>query len=43
MPPTALTDPVSSELPTLLRTLKLGKLLDIPKRITLSNEQHLPR
>jgi hypothetical protein len=28
MAPTALTDPVSSELRTILRTLKLGKLLN---------------
>jgi DNA replication protein DnaC len=40
---TTLTDPLSPELRTILRTLKLGKLLDtLPERITLARQQHLP-
>jgi DNA replication protein DnaC len=43
MSTTTLTDPLSSELRTILRTLKLGKLLDtLPERITLARQQHLP-
>jgi DNA replication protein DnaC len=38
-----LTDPVSADLKTLLRTLKLGKLLDtLPERLTLARTQQLP-
>jgi DNA replication protein DnaC len=40
---TTLTDPISPELRTILRTLKLGKLLDtLPERITLAKQHHLP-
>ncbi|MBV9729412.1 MAG: ATP-binding protein [Pseudonocardiales bacterium] len=40
---TTLTDPISSELRTILRTLTLGKLLDtLPERITLAKQHHLP-
>ncbi len=40
---TALADPVSAELRSILRTLKLGKLLDtLPERLTLARAQHLP-
>src|SRR5262249_18354534 len=36
-------DPVSAELRSILRTLKLGKLLDtLPERLTLARTQHLP-
>jgi DNA replication protein DnaC len=43
MTKTTITDPVSSELRTVLRTLKLGKLLDtLPERLTLAKQQHLP-
>jgi IstB-like ATP binding protein len=43
MATTTLTDPVSPELRTILRALKLGKLLDtLPERITLAKQQHLP-
>jgi DNA replication protein DnaC len=43
MTTTTLTDPVSGELRTILRTLKLGKLLDtLPERITLAKQHHLP-
>lgn len=43
MTTTTRTDPVSRELRTILRTLKLGKLLDtLPERITLAKQQHLP-
>jgi DNA replication protein DnaC len=43
MATTTLTDPVSPELRTVLRALKLGKLLDtLPERITLAKQQHLP-
>lgn len=39
----ALADPVSAELKQVLRTLKLGKLLDtLPERITLARQQNLP-
>jgi DNA replication protein DnaC len=38
-----ITDPVSGELRAILRTLKLGKLLDtLPERLTLARQQHLP-
>jgi DNA replication protein DnaC len=38
-----LPDPVSAELKTLLRALKLGKLLDtLPERLTLARTQQLP-
>lgn len=38
-----LPDPVSADLKQLLRTLKLGKLLDtLPERITLARQQNLP-
>lgn len=38
-----LADPVSADLKQLLRTLKLGKLLDtLPERITLARQQNLP-
>jgi hypothetical protein len=38
-----ITDPVSVELRAVLRTLKLGKLLDtLPERLTLAKQQHLP-
>ena len=40
---TTLTDPLSPELRTILRTLKLGKMLDtLPERLTLAKQQHLP-
>jgi DNA replication protein DnaC len=40
---TTLTDPLSTELRTILRTLKLGKLLDtLPERLTLAKQHHLP-
>jgi IstB-like ATP binding protein len=43
MTTTTPTDPVSGELRTILRTLKLGKLLDtLPERITLAKQHHLP-
>jgi DNA replication protein DnaC len=43
MATTTLTDPLSGELRTILRTLKLGKLLDtLPERITLAKHHHLP-
>jgi IstB-like ATP binding protein len=43
MSTTTLTDPLSGELRTILRTLKLGKLLDtLPERITLAKQHHLP-
>ena len=38
-----LTDPVSPELKQLLRTLKLGKMLDtLPERLALARQQQLP-
>jgi DNA replication protein DnaC len=38
-----LTDPLSADLKALLRTLKLGKLLDtLPERLTLARQQQLP-
>jgi hypothetical protein len=38
-----LADPVSTDLKALLRTLKLGKLLDtLPERLTLARQQQLP-
>lgn len=38
-----LADPVSADLKTLLRALKLGKLLDtLPERLTLARTQQLP-
>jgi DNA replication protein DnaC len=38
-----LTDPVSGELRTILRQLKLGKMLDtLPDRLTLARQQQLP-
>jgi hypothetical protein len=38
-----LADPVSADLKTLLRALKLGKLLDtLPERLTLARAQQLP-
>lgn len=43
MAKTVLVDPVSSELRAILRSLKLGKLLDtLPERLTLAKQQHLP-
>jgi DNA replication protein DnaC len=40
---TTLPDPISGELRTILRRLKLGKLLDtLPERITLAKQHHLP-
>ena len=40
--PPVLPDPVSGELKQLLRTLKLGKLLDtLPERLHLARQQHL--
>lgn len=40
---TTVPDPVSGELRTILRALKLGKLLDtLPERLTLARQQHLP-
>jgi DNA replication protein DnaC len=39
----ALADPISAELKQVLRTLKLGKLLDtLPERLTLARQQQLP-
>src|SRR4051812_33301313 len=39
----ALPDPVSAELKQVLRTPKLGKLLDtLPERLTLARQQNLP-
>jgi DNA replication protein DnaC len=39
----AITDPVSPELRQILRTLKLGKLMDtLPERLTLAKQQQLP-
>lgn len=36
------TDPISAELKTLLRRLKLGKMLDtLPERLALAKQQHL--
>ena len=41
-PSPSLADPVSAELKQVLRTLKLGKLLDtLPERLTLARQQHL--
>lgn len=38
-----LADPISGDLKAILRTLKLGKLLDtLPERLTLAKQQHLP-
>jgi hypothetical protein len=38
---TTLTDPASPELRTILRALKLGKLLDtLSERVTLAKQQH---
>ena len=38
-----LADPVSADLKQVLRTLKLGKLLDtLPERLTLARQQNLP-
>lgn len=38
-----LADPISAELKQVLRTLKLGKLLDtLPERLTLARQQNLP-
>lgn len=43
MATTTLTDPLSPELRSILRSLKLGKLLNtLPERITLAKQQHLP-
>ena len=43
MSTSTLTDPLSPELRTILRALKLGKMLDtLPERITLAKQQHLP-
>lgn len=43
MAQTTVIDPVSPELRTVLRSLKLGKLLDtLPERLTLARQQHLP-
>ena len=40
---TTVADPVSGELRSILRALKLGKLLDtLPERLTLARQQHLP-
>jgi DNA replication protein DnaC len=42
-PTPALADPVSADLRQVLRTLKLGKLLDtLPERLTLARQQNLP-
>jgi len=39
----ALPDPVSSDLKQVLRTLKLGKMLDtLPERLTLARQQSMP-
>jgi DNA replication protein DnaC len=41
--PPALTDPISPDLKQILRTLKLGRLLDtLPERLTLARQQQLP-
>jgi DNA replication protein DnaC len=41
--PPALSDPVSPDLKQVLRTLKLGKMLDtLPERLTLARQQNLP-
>ena len=41
--PPVLTDPVSADLRTILRSLKLGKLLDtLPDRLALARQQQLP-
>jgi DNA replication protein DnaC len=38
-----ITDPISADLRQILRTLKLGKLLDtLPERLTLAKQQQLP-
>ncbi len=43
MSATKVTDPISPDLKQVLRTLKLGKLLDtLPERLTLARQQHLP-
>src|SRR5687767_13500006 len=40
---TQLASPVSAELRTILRQLKLGKMLDtLPERLTLARQQQLP-
>lgn len=40
---TIVPDPVSGELRSILRALKLGKLTDtLPERLTLARQQHLP-
>ena len=42
-PASMLPNPVSAELKQVLRTLKLGKLLDtLPERLTLARQQNLP-
>ncbi|WP_432844226.1 ATP-binding protein [Dactylosporangium sp. CA-092794] len=42
-PSPPLADPVSADLKQVLRTLKLGKLLDtLPERLTLARQQNLP-
>src|SRR5690348_12705108 len=42
-PTPMLADPVSPDLKQVLRTLKLGKLLDtLPERLTLARQQQLP-
>lgn len=39
----ALADPISADLKQILRTLKLGKMLDtLPERLTLARQQNLP-
>jgi DNA replication protein DnaC len=39
----AVPDPITPDLRQVLRTLKLGKLLDtLPERLTLARQQHLP-
>ena len=39
----ALADPISADLKQVLRTLKLGKILDtLPERLTLARQQNLP-
>jgi DNA replication protein DnaC len=39
----ALPDPISADLKQILRTLKLGKMLDtLPERLTLARQQSLP-
>jgi DNA replication protein DnaC len=43
MATTTLTDPLSPDLRSILRALKLGKLTDtLPERLTLAKQQHLP-